>query len=729
MDESTPAPSLEARYEALKAKYHALELRVTRFSAVQQQLIDTKDRLDREVTIYSRMHRFNSNALQDLSPQAFAELVAEALVDVFEVEIGCVWTWDHTAGASCIAATHGVKPFNSSLADLPLTLHHVTPGKSLEWTSILTEAQRAALAPALTLRHAIVSQIADEHAGPKLLLLAGNSEDRYRLYEPISKDREQVFAVFAQQVIAHLSNLQNRRTIRRTVNELRDSEEKLRRIGDNLPNGMVFQVQIDDTGQRTFLYVSEGVERIHNLSSSDVLAHSDLLYNQILPEDLMLLNRKERDSIAFNKPYAVEIRIRNTRGELRWVYLSCAPTRQPGSKIRWDGLELDITERRRLEERLQQSQKMEGIGHLAGGVAHEFNNLLAAMLMNLNLARLDGGGTTDVSILNDLEALCKRAASLVKQLLAFSRQSILRMQPLELDAVISEECRLLGRLLGEQISLEFSTVPNLPLVQADKGMIGQVLLNLALNARDAMPNGGTLRLRLSILDLTNPLEGESLDLPQGHYVCLTVADTGCGMDAHTQQHIFEPFYTTKPVGKGTGLGLATVRGIIQQHRGTLSVESELGKGTLFRIYLPAISSTTDGQRRSDAETNAIQLATILLVEDEIGIRKATARFLHRMGYYILEAGTATEGLAIWMEHHQSIDMLFTDMVMPGEMTGLQLAERLVIQKPKLKVILTSGYHTDVLDACKSSKVALTFLAKPSMPEEISSAITRCLQSA
>jgi len=528
-------------------------------------------------------------------------------------------------------------------------------------------------------------------------------------------------------VAGHLTQLRNRHTIRAQFEALKESQKQLRLLGDNLPNGFVFQWETDHSGARRFLYASAGLERIHNLTPEEVVSDCSHWYNQILPEDRELFEREESEAIALNRPFSAEFRIRNKRDDIRCLFVSSAFTRHEKERIRWDGLALDITERKRLEARLQHSQKMESIGHLAGGVAHEFNNLLAAIIMYINLAQLNEPGVDCRPILAEVEELCKRAANLVKQLLAFSRQSVLRMQPIELDSVVAAESRMLGRLLGERIRLEWSTVPNLPLILADKGMMGQVLLNLSLNARDAMPNGGVLNISLAVVDVTSPQECELLDINPGQYVCLTVRDTGCGMDQRTQQRLFEPFFTTKPLGQGTGLGLATVRGIIQQHRGALSVNSMEGKGTSFHIYLPAITVERSSGLTSLVTPSSQVLATILLVEDEIAIRTATSRYLQRSGYRIIEAGNAREALTIWDQHASSIDLLMTDMVMPGEMSGLQLAELLVSKKPQLKVILASGYHSDILDAGNSSAVPLTFLVKPFMPEELCEALSKCLK--
>lgn len=718
----------DARYDSLLAKYKDLELRITRFSLVEQQLAHARDQLDKEVTIHSRMHRFNREALKELSSQSFADLASEALVDVFEVEIGFFWACGLGGSTPATAGTLRAQLSPESCEAIAAVLWQMNPSGTEEWLGVLSESALKSLSPVLEMSWGMTALLRDEMGRPLLALLAGNSVARERFYEPISSERTQAFALFAQQVAAHLAQHRNRRTIRAQLEELEESQKKLRLLGDNLPNGFVFQLEMDRAGRRRVLYASAGIERIHNMTLGEVALESSRLYDQIVPEDRETFFRKENEAIVLNRPFSMEYRIRSKRDELRWVFMSCAFTRHEDGRIRWDGLELDITERKRLEERLQYSQKMESIGHLAGGVAHEFNNLLAAMIMYINLAQLNEPGEDCRPILSDVSGLCNRAANLVKQLLAFSRQSVLRMEPLELDAVVSDESRMLDRLLGERIRLEWSTVPNLPMIRADKGMVGQVLLNLCLNARDAMPNGGVLRISLKVVVITSPHESELLDIPPGQYVCMTVMDTGCGMDERVQQRLFEPFFTTKPVGQGTGLGLATVRGIIQQHRGALAVDTAAGKGTSFHIYLPAITVDKNPGMNRVGSPPSTPLATILFVEDEIAIRTPMVRYLQRSHYRVLEAGNAHEALTLWKEHASSIDVLMTDMVMPGDMTGLQLAELLVKAKPQLKVILASGYHSNVLDAGYSSGIALTFLSKPFMPEELCNTLALCLRT-
>jgi len=386
----------------------------------------------------------------------------------------------------------------------------------------------------------------------------------------------------------------------------------------------------------------------------------------------------------------------------------------------------DITERRQLEERLRQSQKMEGIGHLAGGMAHEFNNILASMMMNLDMVKTCDPNAEARELLTEMEALSRRAADLIKQLLAFSRQSVMQFQPMDLAVTVSRQSKMLERLLGERTTLELSLPRNLSWVNADQAMIEQVLLNLCLNARDAMKNGGLLRLELTESEVAAKEATGYDDAKPGKYVCLSVTDTGPGMDEHTLERLFEPFFTTKEVGQGTGLGLATVRGIVQQHQGLVEVESAVGKGSTFRVYLPAVAPPLLAAKTVPVETRLRGKGTILLVEDEPSVRKATRKLLVRTGYVVMEAADGKEALALWEAHRAEVDLVYTDMVMPGDLSGLQLADRILDAEPDKKVIITSGYTTQVMDLEKGAKSPIVYLPKPCPPATLISVIQRLM---
>jgi PAS domain S-box-containing protein len=392
------------------------------------------------------------------------------------------------------------------------------------------------------------------------------------------------------------------------------------------------------------------------------------------------------------------------------------------------GLFRDVTAEKRLEEELRQSQKMEGIGQLAGGVAHDFNNILtvihghAAML--LAEGKLSDPATTSAQ---QIIQAAERAAGLTRQLLAFSRRQIMQPQLLNMNEVVSNMTKMLGRILGEDIALQTHYWPQPPITRADAGMMEQVLLNLAVNARDAMPKGGQLAIKISIADTDANHVTQCAEARIGKFVCLSVIDQGCGIASENLRRVFEPFFTTKEVGKGTGLGLATVYGIIKQHQGWIEVASEPGKGTTFRVYLPASAESADSPDERPAQ-RALRggTETILIVEDEAPVRELACASLAGCGYKILQAESGLKALEIWRQDHSKIDLLLTDLILPDRLNGLELAEKLWADQPKLKVIFTSGYGAEVVGKDLVLRRGVQYLQKPYGPQKLALTVRDCL---
>jgi signal transduction histidine kinase len=387
----------------------------------------------------------------------------------------------------------------------------------------------------------------------------------------------------------------------------------------------------------------------------------------------------------------------------------------------------NVTSQRLLEAQLRQAQKMEAVGQLAGGVAHDFNNMLAAMMMNLDLLRDHPGLTPEVHEgLTELENEAKRAAGLTRQLLMFSRRSILEKRALNLNEVIANLKNMLSRLLGENIQLAFEPDPLLPPVEADSGMLEQVLMNLVVNARDAMPVGGRIRIATQTAEFNAEQAAANPDRTAGRFACLLVSDTGCGMDAATLKRIFEPFFTTKASGKGTGLGLATVYGIVVQHKGWVEVESRVGAGTAFRVFLPAMAGTPAKTGSLVSQPAPTGKETILVVEDALNLRRVLVQSLRGLGYRVLEAANGQEAMNLWHTHGVEIDLLFTDMVMPEGMTGLELAERVRAEKAGLKIIISSGYSAEITNLEKIVAAGITYLPKPYPVPQLGTVVRECL---
>jgi len=387
----------------------------------------------------------------------------------------------------------------------------------------------------------------------------------------------------------------------------------------------------------------------------------------------------------------------------------------------------DVTAQKRLEEQFRQSQKMEAIGQLAGGVAHDFNNILTVIHGHASLLAASGMDESSAHSAQQIVQSAERAAGLTRQLLTFSRRQLIQPKRLDMNKIVGNMTDMLGRLLGEDVALQlnYSTVP--ATVEADAGMMEQVLLNLAVNARDAMPRGGQLSIRISIVDINENHLQRHPEARAGRFVCVSKSDTGTGIPPENLSRIFEPFFTTKEVGKGTGLGLATVYGIVKQHQGWVEVESTVGKGTTFRIYIPFVGAE---QTQTEIPAKPITIRggteTILLVEDEKPVRELVARVLEKQGYKVLQAGACAEAAEVWRAHKYEIHLLLTDLIMPGSMNGRELAETFWAERPDLKVIFTSGYSADIVGKDFKIESDLNFLQKPYHPQTLALTVRRCL---
>jgi hypothetical protein len=369
----------------------------------------------------------------------------------------------------------------------------------------------------------------------------------------------------------------------------------------------------------------------------------------------------------------------------------------------------DVTERRQLEDKLRQSQKMEAVGQLAGGIAHDFNNLLGGILSYAKLVEQEAGDqlqskpgdASALQVLQDVEQIVRateRAAALTHQLLLFGRKEIVKPQVVDVNAVVSDMEKLLQRTIGEHVKLTTELAKPLPPVFIDPGHLEQVMMNLVVNARDAMPEGGLIAIKTSEIFVDEEYAALRVTLEPGHYVSLVVSDTGSGMPREVIAQVFEPFFTTKPKGQGTGLGLATVYGIVNQAGGHMSVYSEEGVGTTMRAYFPVTDAASSGEKPvvPSATPEEAKGETILLVEDEEVVREPTVRFLTRNGYRVLAAAGPDEALAAAAAGHEMpIALLLTDVIMPG-MSGKELADRLTASRPHMRVVYISGYPQDVI---------------------------------
>ncbi len=520
-------------------------------------------------------------------------------------------------------------------------------------------------------------------------------------------DRKRAEAAFAQQF-----NLQNR----------------LAKIAESVP-GAIYSFQLRPDGSMAMPYATAALERIFGVTPEQVREDASPILALIHPDDVRQVNESIRISAQTHTAWHREFRGRSAaRGEI-WIEGHSVPQLEPDGSVLWHGFLRDITERKQLEAQLRQSQKLEGIGQLAGGVAHDFSNILAAMMMQVDLSSMGEGVPDDVRAgLKEIRAAIDRAASLTRQLLLFSRKQVLQPRDIDLNEVVTSLAKMLQRVIREDVRLQLNLHTAPLITYADEGMLHQVLMNLAVNARDAMPEGGQLVIDTS--ERTFDLEGARIhpDAAPGRYVSLSVTDTGTGMSPEIISRIFEPFFTTKEPGKGTGLGLATVFGIVKQHKGWINVQSEPGKGASFQVYLPASERTVVGAPNAAEPGFPGGTETIFLVEDENSVRRVTRMLLERQGYTVFEATNGIEAVQSWKQNRDKISLLLTDLVMPSGMTGQELARKLRADKPGLKVIYTSGYSAEVAGCELHLSGDEKFLQKPCPPALLLQTIRKALQS-
>jgi two-component system, cell cycle sensor histidine kinase and response regulator CckA len=492
---------------------------------------------------------------------------------------------------------------------------------------------------------------------------------------------------------------------------LHESEELFRRAFDSTNLAMV----ITDLGHR-FVRVNAAFAKLFGYTPSEMLG---MTTGQITHPDDLAESYARREPLLAGEAshFDMEKRYLHRDGHVISAVTNVALVRDAnGSPRLYVGQVQDVTDRKRLVEQMHQSQKMEAIGILAGGVAHDFNNLLTVMNGYCEIILEDRGlSPSSQEMVREIYRAGDRAAALTRQLLAFSRKQVLAPQILDLNILVRETTKMLGRLIGANIDLATSLGPKLGRIKADPGQIEQVVMNLVVNARDAMPNGGHLTIETRNVMLGDDYGKQHHGVRSGPYVQLAVSDTGVGMDAATHARIFEPFFTTKAPGKGTGLGLSTVHGIVQQSGGHVEVYSELGRGTTFKVYLPLLPENTQ-----TAATPSMTLEvprgteTILLVEDDTAIRNLARIALESSGYSVLEAANGADAIQMGSSHTGGLDLLVTDVVMP-KLGGRELAEQLRKAFPSLRVLYMSGYTDDAIVRHGVVAEGVAFLHKPFTP--------------
>jgi PAS domain S-box-containing protein len=511
-----------------------------------------------------------------------------------------------------------------------------------------------------------------------------------------------------------------------TLVEVRDrAENALRMLIESLPMGLVIA---DENGKITDL--NESSLRMFGYSREELLGQT---VETLVPDRLRNSHRGHR--AGYNKePHArpmgqgMELLARRKDGTEFPVEVSLGPlANQHGTLV--SATIVDITERKKIEQQLRLAQRMEAIGQLAGGIAHDFNNLLAVIMGSADiivdvLPRGDPLGRK----VELIRSAGSSAADLVRQLLAFSRQQMIQPVVLDVRKIIQRTQAMLERIIGEDIEFQVLMEDSVGSIKADPGQIEQVLLNLAANARDALPKGGRITIRASNVELDASDKKKHNPIVPGPYVMLSIEDTGCGMDLKTQARIFDPFFTTKEMGKGTGLGLATVYGIVKQTGGYIWVYSEVGHGTIFRVYLPRVGKAVQTAEREPSEIEDLQGSeTILLAEDSESLREMAEEYLKSIGYTVLSAVSGEKALQLAKDFEGPIHLLLTDVVMP-EMSGPELANQLASLRPGLMIIFTSGYTDDAIARQGILDPEVAFIQKPYRPKALAKKIRQVLNA-
>lgn len=509
---------------------------------------------------------------------------------------------------------------------------------------------------------------------------------------------------------------------------LQQSEQKFRLLAENVP-GVIYLCRNDE--RYSMLYLDDRCSELTGYSKEDFLKERLSFVDLYHPEDAPAIFSEVNRALAEKRPFHLQYRIRHRSGELRWIeeFGTGLFDEDSADLLFLEGFLRDVTDRKRLEDQLRQSQKMEALGLLAGGIAHDFNNVLAVIVGNAeSLAQQYAiGSHLDDRHRDRVELIIsagERAATLIRQLLAFSRRQTLKPVVLDLNVILADMEAMIRELVGARIALEMRLGEGVFAVRSDAGQIEQIIMNLVVNARDAMPQGGRLTITSEIVSVDRGYVGHHPGARIGRYVVLTVSDTGVGISTDTINRIFEPFFTTKPYGKGTGLGLSTVYGIVRQASGHVDVESKPGAGTTFRVFLPVAEGSPKAAEAVTEDRPASRgTETILVCEDDEDVRRMVCKTLKGAGYQVLSAKNGRQGADVAAGHQVTIHLLLSDVTMP-EMDGLELAESLLSQRPQLKALFMTGQSSVALKDV--TRHPLRILEKPFHPRLLLSRVRAIL---
>jgi PAS domain S-box-containing protein len=567
--------------------------------------------------------------------------------------------------------------------------------------------------------------------------------DEYEVRGPPGPDGERVWAsvrvgplIVGDRVLGATLCATDVTARRKDEAHTKELASRLQKIASQVP-GMVYQYKMRPDGGSCFPYASERMREIFRVSPDEVRDDANKVFAVIHPEDLGELSDSIAESARLLQPWHGEYRVKFPDGDVRWLHGSAVPEKQSDGAILWHGYITDITQRKEaeqakslLEAQLRQSQKVESIGKLAGGVAHDFNNLLTSMMGFIELAMMDlPDDARPVEYLTGALDSARRGAALTQQLLAFARKKIVRPEIVDLNEILVRMAGMIRRLVGEHIEVVLSPSAGMALVKIDVGSLEQVIMNLVVNARDAIRGPGQISLQTLAQILDETYCKTHVDTTPGEYVLLTVVDNGSGMTPEVRARAFEPFFTTKPTGEGTGLGLAMCDGIIKQAGGNISVDSEPQKGATFRVYLPRAASAGSAAAKTPVAPSASRSPTgsetVLLVEDEETILRVARELLTSLGYRVLTAPDGVRALELVASHPQRIHLLITDVVMP-RMGGFELATKLAERQPGLRVLYSSGYTESAIVEQGVLAEGINFLQKPYSPSTLARRVREAL---
>ncbi len=524
---------------------------------------------------------------------------------------------------------------------------------------------------------------------------------------------------------------------RRDEERSRELASRLQKIASQVP-GVVFQFKLRPDGTSCLPYASDRIRELFRVAPEEVREDASKVFSILHPDDYDDIVESIRHSASTLHPWQAEFRVRFPDGEVRWFYGNAVPETQPDGSTLWHGFANDISQRReadrakaQLEEQLRQSQKVESIGKLAGGVAHDFNNLLTSMMGFIELALMEAGADSSAAeYLGGAMDAAKRGAALTQQLLAFARKKMVRPEVLDINEVLQRMGAMIRRLVGENLELTLTLSPSLGKVKVDVGSLEQVIMNLVVNARDAVGASGRIALETRNAFLDDDYCRTHAETSPGEYVVLTVVDTGVGMTPEVQARVFEPFFTTKPTGEGTGLGLAMCHGIVKQAGGNISFTSAPGQGSTFRVFFPRMTGVTPPRPISIWTPPATTTAsagneTVLLVEDEETILRVAREALSALGYRVLPAPDGVRALELVERALERIDLVITDVVMP-QMGGRELATRLAVVQPGVRILFSSGYSENAISADGVLDEGINFLQKPYTPTTLARRVREVL---